>query len=416
MTRDERQEQCRKNWILNKCKGTLVCPTGFGKTRTAINCLNSVIKKYPSFRILVIVPSEALKNQWQSILITNMLSFNSQVCIINTAIKHDWNVDILVLDEAHRYCSEEYSTIFTKVKYKMILGLTATLERLDGKHSILEKYSPVVDKVSLTEALTNGWVSTYKEYQVIINVDDIDTYLKWDNEFTRHFEFFNFNFKLLMALVGPQGFKRRIEYRDLICQDESQKSEVLKAITIHATAAMRALQNRKKFINNHPKKIEIAKKIIAARPNSKIITFSNNVKMAESIGMGGEVYTGKMSKKKGRTTIEEFNQKQIGILHSVRKADEGMNIVGLSVGIVLGTDSGKIKAKQRLGRIIRQEEGKQAEMFYLIIDNTVESKWFLESHKDQEYITIDEEGLYDVLAGKDPKPYNKPIGGFTFRY
>lgn len=28
MTRDERQEQCRKNWILNKCRGTLVCPTG----------------------------------------------------------------------------------------------------------------------------------------------------------------------------------------------------------------------------------------------------------------------------------------------------------------------------------------------------------------------------------------------------
>lgn len=318
----------------------------FGKTRTAINCLNSVIKKYPSFRILVIVPSEALKNQWQSILITNMLSFNSQVCIINTAIKHDWNVDILVLDEAHRYCSEEYSTIFTKVKYKMILGLTATLERLDGKHSILEKYSPVVDKVSLTEALTNGWVSTYKEYQVIIDVDDIDTYLKWDNEFTRHFEFFNFNFKLLMALVGPQGFKRRIEYRDLICQDESQKSEVLKAITIHATAAMRALQNRKKFINNHPKKIEIAKKIIAARPNSKIITFSNNVKMAESIG--GDVYTGKISKKKGNDLIDKFNNSEFGLLNSCHRLNEGADIKGLSVAIILGLDSSKIKSTQRL--------------------------------------------------------------------
>ena len=346
MTRDERQEQCRKKWILNKCKGTLVCPTGFGKTRTAINCLNSVIKKYPSFRILVIVPSEALKNQWQSILITNMLSFNSQVCIINTAIKHDWNVDILVLDEAHRYCSEEYSTIFTKVKYKMILGLTATLERLDGKHSILEKYSPVVDKVSLTEALTNGWVSTYKEYQVIIDVDDIDTYLKWDNEFTRHFEFFNFNFKLLMSLIGPQGFKRRIEYRDLICQDESQKSEVLKAITIHATAAMRALQNRKKFINNHPKKIEIAKKIIAARPNSKIITFSNNVKMAESIG--GDVYTGKISKKKGNDLIDKFNNSEFGLLNSCHRLNEGADIKGLSVAIILGLDSSKIKSTQRL--------------------------------------------------------------------
>ena len=386
----------------------------FGKTRTAINCLNSVIKKYPSFRILVIVPSEALKNQWQSILITNMLSFNSQVCIINNAIKHDWNVDILVLDEAHRYCSEEYSTIFTKVKYKMILGLTATLERLDGKHSILEKYSPVVDKVSLTEALTNGWVSTYKEYQVIIDVDDIDTYLKWDNEFTRHFEFFNFNFKLLMALVGPQGFKRRIEYRDLICQDESQKSEVLKAITIHATAAMRALQNRKKFINNHPKKIEIAKKIIAARPNSKIITFSNNVKMAESIG--GDVYTGKVSKKKGNDLIDKFNNSEFGLLNSCHRLNEGADIKGLSVAIILGLDSSKIKSTQRLGRAIRLESDKRAEIFNIIINDTAETSWFTNSHSDKQYITIDEDGLDAVLNYKEPKPYRRKITKNLFRF
>ena len=386
----------------------------YSKTRTAINCLNSVIKKYPSFRILVIVPSEALKNQWQSILITNMLSFNSQVCIINTAIKHDWNVDILVLDEAHRYCSEEYSTIFTKVKYKMILGLTATLERLDGKHSILEKYSPVVDKVSLTEALTNGWVSTYKEYQVIIDVDDIDTYLKWDNEFTRHFEFFNFNFKLLMALVGPQGFKRRIEYRDLICQDESQKSEVLKAITIHATAAMRALQNRKKFINNHPKKIEIAKKIIAARPNSKIITFSNNVKMAESIG--GDVYTGKISKKKGNDLIDKFNNSEFGLLNSCHRLNEGADIKGLSVAIILGLDSSKIKSTQRLGRAIRLESDKRAEIFNIIINDTAETSWFTNSHSDKQYITIDEEGLDAVLNYKEPKPYRRKITKNLFRF
>ena len=386
----------------------------YSKTRTAINCLNSVIKKYPSFRILVIVPSEALKNQWQSILITNMLSFNSQVCIINTAIKHDWNVDILVLDEAHRYCSEEYSTIFTKVKYKMILGLTATLERLDGKHSILEKYSPVVDKVSLTEALTNGWVSTYKEYQVIIDVDDIDIYLKWDNEFTRHFEFFNFNFKLLMALVGPQGFKRRIEYRDLICQDESQKSEVLKAITIHATAAMRALQNRKKFINNHPKKIEIAKKIIAARPNSKIITFSNNVKMAESIG--GDVYTGKISKKKGNDLIDKFNNSEFGLLNSCHRLNEGADIKGLSVAIILGLDSSKIKSTQRLGRAIRLESDKRAEIFNIIINDTAETSWFTNFHSDKQYITIDENGLDAVLNYKEPKPYRRKITKNLFRF
>ena len=46
---------------------------------------------------------------------------------------------------------------------------------------------------------------------------------------------------------------------------------------------MRTMHKRKAFINNHPKKIEIAKKIMEARPNSKIITFSNNVKMAEAL-------------------------------------------------------------------------------------------------------------------------------------
>lgn len=30
MTRDERQEICRVNWIKSKCKGTIVGATGFG--------------------------------------------------------------------------------------------------------------------------------------------------------------------------------------------------------------------------------------------------------------------------------------------------------------------------------------------------------------------------------------------------
>ena len=125
---------------------------------------------------------------------------------------------------------------------------------------------------------------------------------------------------------------------------------------------MRAMQQRKVFINNHPKKIEIAREIINARPNSKIITFSNNIKMAESIGIG-ETFSGKTSKKKGRTTMEEFNLKPIGVLNSVKKVIEGLDVKGLSVAINLGLDSSEIKAVQKLGRVIRFEEGKEAEMF-----------------------------------------------------
>ena len=93
-----------------------------------------------------------------------------------------------------------------------------------------------------------------------------------------------------------------------------------------------------------------------------------------------------------------------------------MDIKGLSIGIVLGTNSSQIKATQRIGRICRFEEGKEAITFYLIINNTVESEWFKKANSNQSYVTIDEQGLEDVLAGKEPKPYKKKIRDFTFRY
>jgi hypothetical protein len=46
------------------------------------------------------------------------------------------------------------------------------------------------------------------------------------------------------------------------------------------------MRARKEFIYNHPKKQEIAKKIIEARPESKGITFSSTIKQAESFKTG----------------------------------------------------------------------------------------------------------------------------------
>ena len=138
---------------------------------------------------------------------------------------------------------------------------------------------------------------------------------------------------------------------------------------------MRAIQGRKSFINSHPNKLEIARKIISSRPNSKIITFSNSIKMAESIGIG-YVYSGKDSKKKGRMTIEEFSSVPYGVLNSSQKANEGLDVPNLSVAIMLGVDSSKIKATQRVGRVCRAEgDWKKAEIFNLIINDTAELAW-----------------------------------------
>ena len=306
--------------------------------------------------------------------------------------------------------------MFQSVKYKLILGLTATLERLDGKHELCKEYCPVFDTIPIIECQANGWVSPYKEYQVIIDVDDIDIYKQYNKEFTEHFEFFDFSWDKAQSCLGPSGFKYRYQLSKEMCpNDENKRKQIMKNITYHATSFMRTIQARKAFINNHPKKLEICRKIIEARPNSKIITFSNSIAMAEKIGIGS-VYSGKDSKKKGRTTIEEFSKCSTGILNTIRKADAGLDIPGLSVAIIIGTDSSPIKAVQRLGRTIRFEDNKQAEIFNIIINNTVECKWFENSHANQPYVIIDEDGLNDVLSGIEPKPYTKKLKNFTFRF
>ena len=383
-TRDERQEEARVKWIKSKCKGTFEFATGFGKTWTAIKCIKSVLNKYRDLRVLVVVPTDNLRIQWIQHLDNNQLSLNSSVQIVNTVIKRKWKCDILIIDEAHRYASDTFQEIFNTVEYRYILGLTATFERLDGKHEIIAKYCPVIDRVT-----------------------------------TEHFEFFNYDFGLAMSMIGKDGFRNRAKYRDAICKpgaSEEERKHAFRMITIHAIGFIRTIQQRKAFINNHPKKLEIARKIIEARPGAKIITFSSNVKMAESIGYG-VVYTGKnSSKKKNRITLEEFERQESGVINSCVKLNEGADIKGLSVAIILGLDSSETKSIQRRGRTIRKEGDKLAEIFNIVIDQTIETKWFANSHKNSPFITIDENGLDAVLRGDEPKPYVKKIKDFTFRY
>jgi superfamily II DNA or RNA helicase len=63
---------------------------------------------------------------------------------------------LLVVDEVHLIPTTNYSKIFDCVSYKLILCLTGTLERLDGKEILIKKHAPVCDEITMKEALDNG--------------------------------------------------------------------------------------------------------------------------------------------------------------------------------------------------------------------------------------------------------------------
>lgn len=416
LTRDERQDECVKKWLQNKGKATIVAATGVGKTIIAMKCMKKVLSKYPTMRILVVVPTELLKHQWDSELDAWGLGFNTEVQVMMGASKRNYQCDMLVIDEAHRINSEVIANIFKVVQYKLILGLTATFERLDGRHVILAKYAPVCDTISMEEALLNGWVSKYRDFVVLVEVDDINIYNSYNKEFVNHFEFFQYDYSKAMSMIGTNGIQNRLAYRDELCKgNESKKKDAFKVITYHATGFIKSIQARKKFVQEHPEKLRIAKEIIKHRPNSKIITFSANVKVAESFSEG-YVYTGKQGKKKNRLTLEEFSKLPSGCLHSVKLAEEGMNLPDLSVGIMLGVNSSKTKAVQTLGRVVRLSKDKTAEFFTIVINNTIETEWMKKSRIDDNFTVIDVDNLMKYLKGEPWEPYKKKIKDFTFRF
>ena len=99
MTRTERQQASVKKWLNSKGKGTIVGATGYGKTRCALMAIKALLKKYPQFRILVVVPTDALQKQWLGHIDEWGFQFNVEVVIIITVIKHNWTCDLLVIDK-----------------------------------------------------------------------------------------------------------------------------------------------------------------------------------------------------------------------------------------------------------------------------------------------------------------------------
>jgi len=403
MTRNERQTKALQSWLTAKCVGTVLGATGFGKTRVALRAIKWFLSKNSAATVMVVVPTLYLKKQWSDLLELWELK-QVEVCIINTVIKSEHKVDFLVIDEIHVLGADEFFQAFQKIDYKIILGLTATIDRLDGKEVLIKRFAPVCEEVSLKECIENKWLAPFREYKVLIDVD-LTEYKKMTEEFIGHFSFFNYDFNLAMSMLG------NIINRRKYAKDNHLTS---KEVDVHAFGFNRAMQGRKSFIFNHPYKALIAQEILAFRLDSKAITFSQSIEMAQAIG--GPVVHSKLPAKKRSAVEKEFNEAKDGVLNSIRTIELGADIVGVNLAIILCGTSSAISNYQRKGRAVRLEGDKKSEIFHLILRGTVEEEWFRKASKDADIITIDEEQLKIVLNNGEIEDKKHKENKFLFRF
>ena len=384
----KKQEAFVELWRSNKGRGTLEASTGFGKTYTAILIIQKLRAKNPSATVLVSVPSNTLKDQWNAELKT--FGLKADVTVINSIIKRDLSYDLLILDEIHNTGAATFSKIFQKVKYRYVLGLTATMDRMDGNEVMIKQKCPVLLTVSMKEAERSKFISRFNlfNYGITLEGSELNYLNKLNAEVDKLFNFFEGNYSLIDTILkgGNIGVNINGTYTTVERGAMSTKAvfHFAKAKGIDpsivigmAANYMKAIGQRKRYLYDHPKKLVVAQQIIKKFGSRKIITFSQSVAFAKklnSLTTDSFFYDAK-TKAYNQKRLEDYRQGHYNIIHSVKALDEGFNVKSLDMAIHIAGTSQPRQFIQRVGRVVRQQEGKTAIVVDIYIKGSQEEKW-----------------------------------------
>lgn len=312
-----RQLRAVVRWKRFKGRGSLELATGFGKSITACIALQKLKKNKPKFRSLVTVPTTQLKKQWESLLEWQGLSDNVKVFVVNTiALRNSIyrNIDLLIVDEAHLTPGDQFFTIFRKIEYKFLMPLTGTMFRLDGRDAWITNLAPVCDKVTVKEAVDNGWLSPHyqinlsvalrrEESQRLVNIGKQIRFYMSGNKFGITGNAFS-TMLSCMDKRNAYNFAQRYNH---------DHKEVIK----WAVNCKRLIDERLEVMNNCEQKVEAAAKLINEL-GVRTITFSQSIAFVESLGKKLNKPFSEYHSKIPSKDIPEFKRKS----YKTRKAAE----------------------------------------------------------------------------------------------
>jgi superfamily II DNA or RNA helicase len=358
-------------WKKHSWKGSLVSITGYGKTRVGLMAAKEVNLLFPGKSIHVIVPTRVLQEQWETEVKIAGID-NIEIFVVNTYIKKRHNPFLLILDEIHRYASDQFRKVFSSTTYVAILGLTASMERQDGKHVLIQEHAPILKTIKLADALHKGFVSPFMIFNLAIKLNKAEykAYQEIDKRFETYFECFNRDFESVKAAMISASYRNKLSMIT---------GKSVEQILIEAANYFYFLHKRKRFLYEHPAKLRALKEIFQVF-DQKMIVFSESIAFAnsvtEAIGEQSFAYHTSVNKRVLSLKMDEFRKtEKYKVLAAVKALDEGLNIPDLSMAVIVSGNATKRQYIQRIGRSLRKQPGKTALIINLYIHETQDEKW-----------------------------------------
>lgn len=147
----------------------------------ALNTFRSVLQD-PNFGTLWVGTSAPQEEQDFNQLFVSISMLNSR--FDNVFSKLDTNFyDFIIIDEAHHSKASSYRKIFNHFTPKILVGLTATPERMDGQSLLPDFGNRISAEIRLPQALQAGLLTPFQYFCITDNVDLRDSSLWQGNRY-----------------------------------------------------------------------------------------------------------------------------------------------------------------------------------------------------------------------------------------
>jgi len=359
------QQEALDRWQAAAGRGLVVMPTGTGKTEVGLSAIAA-----SGTSTLVVCPIRDLMYQWHRRL---HRAFGMDAGVLGDGLHQIRPLTVTTYDSAFIYM-EEIGNRFGLVIFDEVhhlagvnlrqaaemcaaprrLGLTATLERLDGQHSVLlEWVGPVVYRQEVSEA-RGRTLAEYETIRIPVHLTPQE-----QSDYDR-------------AAAAVRGFiadRRKTapayDWQDA-CSDASRDPA--------ARRAMKAFRFKTSIEDRAVEKLRILEDLFRLHAQESVLVFAGSNTMAMDISKRFliPVLLHHSRKDERFWILDGFSSGKIRAVVANQVLDEGIDVPEVKVAVVLGGLTSTRQAKQRLGRILRRSGDARAVLYEVVCQETRE--------------------------------------------
>ena len=357
-------------WKHANGRGSIVLPTGAGKTLVAVHAIHHV-----SASTVVLVPTTSLLYQWYALL-TNFFQteigvyYSSEKRVLPLTVttyhsagdliaEYGNSFKLLICDEVHHLPAKTWGEAALMTPAPFRLGLTATYpeeyEQVGDRWRLDELIGPIVYTQQL-ESLVGKQLAEYRTQRVRVDLTPQEraTYE------TLHETYLGFVRERELQRKYGAGWLRELMR--------------LSAIDPHARRAMLARRQLLNILEGCQGKFAALDSLLREHAGERILVFTESNAVAYKISHQYlvPVISHETGVAERKHVLDAFQAGRYSVIATSKVLNEGIDVPEAKVAIVVGGGVSKREYLQRLGRILRKKEPLQAVLIELLVRNTIE--------------------------------------------